>query len=522
MKKDSIIITTEALNSIKLDELVQVDRANGSSNQADLKAASEVDDKLTGLNVPFISINGYNVTNFLTRFNLNLGGFMPVINFSFIAAENVFISANYPKDGDLVSLYMRSPGDYYKPIRMDFSILTVSSEPSSRYSPSGTDSEGMGINLRFNIVGECKIPGIYTQRIKSFKNQSSHDTLLDVAQELNLGFSSNEKTVNDKMTWICPNYSYYDFIQEVSLRSYKDDESSFFDCWIDPYYNLNFVNLGTQFAFEGDPEWQAVIVPGYTAAGMKMDSAIPGASAPSPTSLPLVLTNFAGFGVVPYFINGYTLTSRTGNNTNETGYIVDIGFYNESTVENDPSDKYVSYPIESQTTENVGIGTILQKGRARSNDYKDERRREWLGVLNSNVSSEDGNGVHENYLHAKYQNIINVKDSTKMTLEVELMDFFPGIYRGQVIPVGIYVSSPSGLRQQNVGNKSNRDANTSLSPTKDEFLSGNYVVMSMSVYWSYGSPGMRQQLTLAKRNWRANSSGAIPKAFPISVTKGLF
>jgi hypothetical protein len=33
---------------------------------------------------------------------------------------------------------------------------------------------------------------------------------------------------------------------------------------------------------------------------------------------------------------------------------------------------------------------------------------------------------------------------------------------------------------------------------------------------------MKQQLTLAKRTWKANSAGAAPKAFPISITKNLF
>jgi hypothetical protein len=179
----------------------------------------------------------------------------------------------------------------------------------------------------------------------------------------------------------------------------------------------------------------------------------------------------------------------------------------------------VSYSIESITAEHVGVGSILQKGRARGNEYKEEKRREWLGVLNSQVSADDG--VHKNYYHAKYQNLININDCTKLTLEVELTDFFPGIYRGQVIPVAIYVSS-GGIRQQNVGELPNKEDNTAMTPTKDEFLSGNYVVVSMSIYWNRATAGMKQHLMLAKRTWKANSSGAAPKAFPISITKNLF
>jgi len=514
MGRDSINIVNVALNNMKLDEAIQVDYSNGASDIQSLRNSGETDEKLTGLNVPFLTINGYSVTNFLTRFNLDLGGFIPTVRFSFIAVESVFISNNYPKDGDIVSLYMRAPGDYYKPIRMDFNILDVVSEVSSTYSETGSDPDGKGINLRFTIVAECRIPGLYTERIKSFANMNSHDALLEISQDLNLGFSTNEGSPDDKMTWLCPNYSYYDLIREITLSAYKDDESSFFDCWIDPYYNLNFINMGSQFEFDRDPKWQARIVPGYTSAGVKVDSAIPGAPTPENKTLPLVLTNMAGFGVVPYFINGYTLTSRAGTNTNASGYVTDIGFYDELLETNDPTEKYVTYSMESITPETIGIGSILQKGRARDNEYKEEKRRQWMGVLNTD-------GIHKNYYHARLQNTINMNDCTKLTLEVELTDFFPGLYRGQVIPVGIYVFT-QGTRQQNVGNMPNGQPNTSAAPTKDEFLSGNYVIVSMSIKWSISSGGMKHYLTLAKRTWTANSSGPIPKAFPISAIKKLF
>ena len=183
MERDSIIISTVALNNMKLDELVQTDFANGATDVDSLRDSGETAEKLTGLNVPFISINGYNISLYLTKFDMDLGGFMPVIRFSFIAAESIFISVNYPKDGDIVSLYMRAPGDYYKPIRMDFNILNVSSDVSSKYSETRSDPEGRGINLRFNIVAECRIPGLYTNRIKSFSDLNSHDTLLEVSQD---------------------------------------------------------------------------------------------------------------------------------------------------------------------------------------------------------------------------------------------------------------------------------------------------------------------------------------------------
>jgi hypothetical protein len=519
MAIDKIQIVSSALNNIKLDELVQVDRANGSSDVETLRDKGETSEKSTGLYVPFIVVNGYNITKYLTKFYLDLSGFLPTVRFSFIAAESVFISVNYPKDGDIVSVYLRAPGDFYKPFRMDFNVLSVASEPTSRYAEGGVDHKAKGINLRFTITGECRIPGLYTQRIKSFSNLSSNDCLLEVSQDLNLGFASNEKTTDDKMTWICPSYSYYDFIQEVAIRAYKDDHSSFFDCWIDSYYTLNFVNLGNQFSYTKSPDQKAVFLPGNSQAGLSVSNAIPGTPDTDPVEMSLLITNLTGYGTVPYFPIGYTLTSRAGNNTNRMGYVNEIGFYDETSDKKDPSQKYVKYDVETQTPESVSTGMILQKGRARENNYKDEKRIEWHGVLNTRTSDTSG-GVHENFLHAKVQNLINVNDVTKMTLEVELMNYFPGIYRGQVLPVQLYAFD-NDVRAQNVGAQGNKQTNTSGQPTLDVFLSGNYVVMGMSVYWSYGGV-MRQSLTLAKREWTANSSGSLPKAFPVSLTKGIF
>ena len=224
MTSEDIKLGALALNNMKLDELLKVDSSNGSDNIQTKREMGANSEASTGVVSPYISINGYNITNFLINFHLDLSGFLPAVTFSFSAAETVFISVNYPKDGDIVSIYMRSPGDFYKPFRMDFRILSVDGDVSSRYSDSGSDPNGT--SFKFMIIAECNVPGLYTPRIKSFKSMPSSDALLEVSQDINLGFSTNEKATEDTMTWICPNYSYYDFIQEVTSRAYKDDESN--------------------------------------------------------------------------------------------------------------------------------------------------------------------------------------------------------------------------------------------------------------------------------------------------------
>jgi hypothetical protein len=513
MTENDIKIVSIAMNNMKLDELTMVDTASGSNDPKIKRDYAANAEKTIGLNAPFIKINGFNVSTRLVNFSMDLSGFLPVINFTFVPHDPVFISVSYPKDGDIVSVYIRTPGDYYKPFRMDFKILSVSGGVSSKYSPGGSDPGGT--NFKFNIMAECYIPGLYTTKIKSFANKNSADALLEISQELNLGFSTNDTATKDLMTWICPNYSYYDFIQEIATRSYKDDTVSFYDCWIDSYYNLNFVNLGNQFAYKGKVTEKAMYVPGYGKEGVKMDVAVPGTATTSSETAPLVLNNLVGANVVPFFINGYTLTSISGTNSNETGYINNISFYDENSAETDPVKKYIKYDMESLTSENVPTGTILQKGRARDNSYKEEKRNGWYGILNSRTDNEP-DGVHKNFIHAKIQNILNYKDVTKVSLVVELDSYFPGIIRGQVVPVVIYVYE-QGQRMRNTGNTPNSKQNKNVNPVIDKMLSGNYVVMGINVGWSEGDRAISQELTLCKREWVVNTAGAIPKAYPISI-----
>jgi len=490
-------------NNIKLDQQFLVTEGNDPGDP-NTNAGQR-----TGVSTPYLTINAYPVGEYLTSFNLDLSGFLPVLNFSFYSGNSTFISVNYPKDGDIVSLYISSPEGYYKPIRMDFNILSVKSNVSSRYSKTGSASDPEGNQLRFSISSECRIPSLYTPVIKSFRDKSSYQTLLEVSQDLDLGFSTNETTTEDNMTWICPNYSYYDFIQEVCLRSYKDDESSFFDCWIDPYYNLNFINLGSQFSYEGIIKEEVVYAEGYSSSdNFKPDVSLSGSYTPEIKKTYLILKNLLDKDVYPFGINGYTLISNAGTNVNKTGYTVNIGFYDENLEEESPENKYINYDIESLTSKEIFSGQILQKGRGRDDEYKKEKRREWLGILNR---KDDTGGVHVNYLHSKYQNLINYNDCTKFSLKIELDGYFAGFYKGQLVPVIIEVGKMD-LRSENTGNTPPGTRNTSSEAKTDNFLSGNYVVMGIEISFSNG--GFKQILYLSKRNWVVNRAGNLPKAYP--------
>ena len=273
--------------------------------------------------------------------------------------------------------------------------------------------------------------------------------------------------------------------------------------------NLNFINLGSQFSYDGIIKEEVVYVEGYSSSdNYKPDVSLSGSYTPVIKKAYLILKNLLDKDVYPFGINGYTLISNAGTNVNKTGYTVNIGFYDENLEEESPENKYINYDIESLTSKEIFSGQILQKGRGRDDEYKKEKRREWLGILNR---KDDTGGVHVNYLHSKYQNLINYNDCTKFSLKIELDGYFAGFYKGQLVPVNIEVGK-SNLRSENTGNTPPRTINTSPVARTDNFLSGNYVVMGIEISWSKG--GFKQILYLSKRNWVVNRAGNLPKAYP--------
>jgi hypothetical protein len=382
---------------------------------------------------------------------------------------------------------------------MDFTVLSVDSDRS-------TDSEGTAII--FSILGECRIPGFYTDVCKAFRDKTSAQTLLDVSQDLDLGFASNDFNTNDKMTWISPYISYYNFIKDVTISSYKDDQS-FYATWVDAYYNLNFVNINNQLT-ANDIVQNVLIIPG-SATGKADDALFPGIEL-KPAEVPMLISNAPQFIGYPFYVSNFTMLSEAGNTTNKMGYIQDIQFYNDNTgYKVKPSEKVVSYTIQATTTDDIRENMVLQRGRASEKEYLKEVRTNWMGILDTG----DSGSVHENYFQARIQNPLNISDVTKFTLQVETESYFAGFYRGQVIPVMIYATE-KGTRMENTGISNDQNSQHSAGLVMDQFLSGQYVLMGYSISWGQDK-GFYQVLNLCKREWILNSAGKQPKAFPINI-----
>ena len=148
--------------TIVLDELSAID--------ADSTAERKV--KQSGGLYPLVQINGHRFTeDELVRMYLDETSFIPRINISIATTDGFFLSKHFPKDGDPMSLFIRSKLDEFKPIRMDFEIMGVQSMPS-------TDDSGE--KIAFIIEGIMRVPGLFAETCKSY-NMTSYDCLLKAA-----------------------------------------------------------------------------------------------------------------------------------------------------------------------------------------------------------------------------------------------------------------------------------------------------------------------------------------------------
>ena len=477
--------------NIFLDELAVVDT---STQKGDLELndqkADNVQKKYFGSVKPLVRINT-EVINGIKYFKLDLTGFKPTLILRFETIDEKFIFTSFPKDGDIVSVYIRPFGEMFKPIRMDFIINEVISPfnngPYIDYTPSS------GKYQSYTIMAEVRIPKLYKHVSKTFKG-SSADALLKVAEDLGLGYASNEVKMNDSMNWVSPNLDYETLIRHIVNSSWLGEED-YFDCWIDQYYNINLVNLKKQFD-ENNPKIENMRV---AYGSDSFGDIFPGGTKPVEVEFPLMLTNSTQFSKSPLFIKDISIEQNAGSINKDLGYFQKVQFYDSKLVSDKPKNKFVEYDIESITNKNLGSRDVINKGRLGENSYKDEIKKTYVGTMYFE-------NVHGNFQQASVQNILNRNDSYKIVLNVKNRAWTPFLYRGQTFPVYIVTEGAPSIgastsystkvgEQSMLGNKGEK-RNINM------FLSGNYVVLGFTI--EYDESGIYQTMMLGKKQWALN------------------
>jgi len=209
-------------------------------------------ENMLGIDYPFIMINNYHFDEKeIIFFEIIEEGFLPTCTFIFkLVKTDLFSGKAFPKDGDILNVFIRAKNDQFKPIRNDFLILSCDA------GEGGTENLGREIV----ITGELFIPRIKDQILKSYKG-TSFKVLQEIAKELGLGFATNETNTDDEQTWLCANENYINIIKNIAKHSWKNVES-FYKVFIDCYYHLNFVNVNNQLTAEEIVAEQLIDIPG--------------------------------------------------------------------------------------------------------------------------------------------------------------------------------------------------------------------------------------------------------------------
>lgn len=407
-----------------------------------------------GKSQPFVKINGYGPfsTKELISFTLKVNDFYPTCNLTIKTGSGVFLTSAFPKDGDLINVFIGNYSDEFKPIRADFLIVNVSTSKS-------LDREGD--EMVINVSGILNIPLLYADVCSSIKDVTSYEALFKISTDLKLGFASNEKKekLQDKQTWLAPYISYIDWINDITTHSYKDD-FSFYDCWIDQYSTLNFVNLNSTMSIPDD--WK-------TKDGKSRGSFNKGHGSGEFVDHfkePILLTNEREAKASNGFFNKFSLNNNAGLINLQNGYFRHLYFYDKNTEE------IRNWEIKPSITKGSSKSKVVMQGRAGEDNYKNEKRYNYAGIQYSLPE----HNVHKFWKHSQFQNHQNINFISKMSITLELSNLNPNLYRGQVIPV-VFMLTQHDERIKKGAKKD--DSHEKIGLSVDRFLSGQYTILGM-------------------------------------------
>src|SRR5580704_8704105 len=119
MALDSKILTI-TLPQIAIDEM-SIQDFDDPNSAVNVGTVGEQRGRVPGGIFPLVQINDKHFTqNEIMSLRLDETGFLPTISVSVAMLDGMFISNHFPKDGDVMSVFIRSKLDEFNPIRADF------------------------------------------------------------------------------------------------------------------------------------------------------------------------------------------------------------------------------------------------------------------------------------------------------------------------------------------------------------------------------------------------------------------
>ncbi len=470
-------------DSTKLDE-ANTNNENAQSTVSLGKIAGSM-----GGDMPLVQINGYTFsTRELVRLEIDQSDFYPTLNLTIKLETGIFLSRHFPKDGDLISVFIRSFTDVLKPIRNDYYLTKLTSSKSQ---------DGEGNKMTLFIRGILNVPLLYAEQCMGIKQKSSFDSLVQIATDLKLGFASNETATDDIQNWLCPYITYKEFIDYVVKHSWKDD-ASFFWSYIDYYYNLNFLNMNKLFIVPDSAEAKEGVMRGTFLNDMYGTGNISNAKAQN------ILTNSQDMQTTNYYYDGLQMINKSGEINILNGYKRFVHFFEksmESEYKKSVPEKHSKMYTDPMVTPGSAEKKVLLKGRPGEDIYKFQIKHKWQGIQ---YGLPDHN-VHKYYKYAELHNFQNVQEMSKLNLRVILPNPNFNFFKGQRVPLTLVVAQdPERIKV--AGNEADKARTTGA--TLDRFISGQYIILSTKLVYNQDSENVAmkkgkysQELLLGRREW---------------------
>jgi hypothetical protein len=451
-----------------------------------------------GLTEPFIKIGNIRLPKGQIRsLKILQDELVPRIIITLIDGDSKFSTGKFPISNILISVFIKSAVKKLKNFSCDFIITNINSFNIS-------DRE-----IQYTFIGDMHIPKLHTNISKAFSQVTSLDALLLIANDLQLGFSDNlTENTNDKMTWLIPNYSYKSAITHICKMAYGN-EKQFFDCFIDRYYMLNFINVEKQFEKIDDTLNIAYINMDLNNIN-DVDIANPEKDVSEPSEVTMHITNYPGYSKTELFILEYSLVSNHGEILKNNSLQRNLYWYDHGgnikpdLTKSDGSEdsaNFTEHFIEPLTGKQDTNQTLPQTTSV--SEFLDKKTvvGQWVGV--------DYGNAHTNYKFSQLLNDHNHKDIEKNMLKVKLFGFNHNIIRGSRLRVEIYIDRAASYDadinrtdDESDETQSNKLSDYQGNPEtvlRDRFLSDAYYVKTIN--YSYMNGIFETDLLLTKRNW---------------------
>ena len=430
-------------------------------------------------------------------------GFLPTIELSLKFANTALISKNMPKDGDMISVFVRTNTSAINYLRNDFIINHVDSNISSKSA-----------NNTVFLRGELFIEGFTSNNNTFGIIGTSKDVMKEIAKKFKMGFAYNDADdMDDLQNWLCCFSSPQVFIEDVTRHSWKNN-MSFFKSWVDLYYNLCFVNVNKFLSSDENPEDEidltffssTVALNDLTSSNDKPDDAKPFLK---------VFSNFDSFKGSSFYISKWHPVNRSNSLSSGYSNIIHSFTHNQNVyIENKDNceDTLIVNPVYDTSKLD---SYIILRGRAKYDENANPDNEQarvnysmqntyinhiWSGVEykmdkdeNSSSNNTWSGNVHHNYHNAAYQNEINDIELNKLYIEVVCDGLCLQVMRGERVPVFLKYNTPL-------------DKNISPDdPAFNRFYSGYYIVDSIEYKYNgkvkTGYSSFSTIMSLKRREW---------------------